>query len=153
MDIEAEFEYQHGERRARWLRTAAWIPAFWIAVGLAGLVVAFGAKGMTTAHLTLLALSALLVGTHVQAVVRRVRLLSSGEPLSLRFTEAGLSWRNQFVSHQVRWPAVRRVRRDHGWLIFEGTRSVGNVSFPMRALSEVQLEQLTAWLTAQRLMR
>jgi hypothetical protein len=153
MDIEAEFEYQHGELRSRWLRTSGRANVFWLLVGLAGLVIAFATRGLTVAHLALLAISALLFATIAQTVGRKIRALSSAEPMSLRFTEAGLSWRNQFVSHQVRWPAVRRVRRERGWLVFEGTRSVGDVAFPMRALSEVQLEQLTAWLTTQKLMR
>ncbi|MEZ0065083.1 hypothetical protein ABIA32_001071 [Streptacidiphilus sp. MAP12-20] len=153
MDIEAEFEYARGELRGYWLRTTAWINALWLLLGLGGLVVALAAHPLSASHLTLALLSLLLLGSHGLAVERRLRNLNTGTELSLRFTELGLSWRNQFVSHQIRWPAVRRVRRTRGWLVFEGTRSVGNVAFPARSLSEVQIEELTKWLIAQKLLR
>jgi hypothetical protein len=153
MDIEAEFEYARGEMRSYWLRSRAWVNVLWLLLGLAGLVIALASHPASASHLALALISVLLLFMHGQIVGRKLRTLSTSSELSLRFTDAGLSWRNQFVSHQVRWPAVRRVRRSGEWLIFEGTRSVGDVVFPARALSEVQIEQLTSWLTAQKLMR
>jgi hypothetical protein len=61
--------------------------------------------------------------------------------------------RDQFQSTQVRWPAVRRVQLRRGWLVVEGTQTVRSRAIPARALSEVQLEELQTWLTAQKLMR
>ncbi|WP_037608333.1 YcxB family protein [Streptacidiphilus rugosus] len=153
MDIEADFEYARGELRSHWLRTRAWVHALWLSLGLAGLVIALASHPVSASHGFLAALSLLLLGTHGQSLERRLRQLNTSTELSLRFTDVGLSWRNQFVSHQVRWPAVRRVRRSRGWLVFEGTRGVDDVVFPARALSEVQIEELTKWLTAQKLMR
>ncbi|MEY9847537.1 YcxB family protein [Streptacidiphilus sp. MAP5-3] len=153
MDIEADFAYARGELRSRWLRTRAWINLLWLLCGLAGLVIALASHPASVSHLALLAISVMLLSVHGQIVGHKLRSLTTSNEMSLRFTDAGLSWRNQFVSHQIRWPAVRRVRRTGGWLVFEGTRSVGDVAFPARALSEVQIEELIQWLTAQKLMR
>ena len=154
MDIEAEFEYQHGEARRYWLRTQGVYAVAGLAVGLTAVVIAALPGAAHAARATLLLVGLLLLGWTVYGVRWVLRNLPRpGSTTNLRFTDVGLSLRDQFQSTQIRWPAVRRVQLRRGWLVVEGTQTVRTRALPARALSEVQLEELRSWLTAQKLMR
>jgi hypothetical protein len=154
MDIEAEFEYQHGEARRYWLRNQGVYVVVGLLVGLTAVVVAVLPGAAHPARATLALVGVLLLAWTVYGVRYAMRNLPRpGATTNLRFTDVGLSLRDQFQSTQIRWPAVRRVQLRRGWLVVEGTQTVRTRAIPARALSEVQLEELQGWLTAQKLMR
>jgi hypothetical protein len=154
MDIEAEFEYQHGEARRYWLRSQGGYAVAGLLVGLTSVVVAVLPGAAHPARITHALVGVLTLGWTVYGVRYDLRNLPRpGATTNLRFTDVGLSMRDKFQSTQVRWPAVRRVQLRRGWLVVEGTQTVSDRAVPARALSEVQLEELRSWLTAKKLMR
>ncbi|WP_042412911.1 YcxB family protein [Streptacidiphilus anmyonensis] len=154
MDIEVEFEYQRGEARRYWLRQQGVYALAALLVGLTSVVVAALPGAAHPARGTLALVGLLCLAWTVYGIRYALRNLPRpGSTTSLRFTDVGLSMRDQFQSTQIRWPAVRRVQLRRGWLLLEGTQTVRNRAIPARALSEVQLEELQGWLTAQKLMR
>ena len=154
MDIEAEFEYQHGEARRYWLRSHGLYAVAGLLVGLTSVAVAVLPGAAHPARVTLALVGVLALAWTVYGTRYALRNLPRpGATTNLRFTDVGLSMRDQFQSTQVRWPAVRRVLLRRGWLVVEGTQTVRTRVIPARALSEVQLEELREWLTAQKLMR
>lgn len=154
MDIEAEFEYQHGEARRYWLRSHGVYALAGLLVGLTSVAVALLPAAARPARVTLALVGVLALAWTVYGVRYALRNLPRpGASTNIRFTDVGLSMRDQFQSTQVRWPAVRRVLLRRGWLVVEGTQTVRTRVIPARALSEVQLEELREWLTAQKLMR